>query len=235
MLLIAAFFTSCKKENACDCIKRTGPIVIQKREISGFDKIIVYDNVNVLITQDSIFEVLVEAGKNLRGLITTEVSDRTLVINNNNRCNWARSYKEPLNIYIKMPVIKYITSDGTGTIKSLNTITTDTFDVQTKNSGNIELIVNNAKIISHMHGAGDLTLHGYTNEHACDIGGTAFLRCQDLQTQYTWVHSFTTGICYVSVNNFLECQIDKIGDIYCYGNPTTVEKTLKGTGQLYLK
>lgn len=228
-------FAACKKENACDCIKRTGPITTQKRELSGFDKIIVHDNIHVFITQDSNFEVIVEAGKNLRGLITTEVSDGTLVIKNKNRCNWTRSYKEPINVYIKMPVIKYITSEGTGNIKSLNTITTNTFDVRTKNSGNIELTVNNTLVISHMHGAGDLTLHGYTKEHACDIGGTAFLRCRDLQTESTSIHTFTTGQCYVQASNSLLCIIDKIGDVYCYGNPTTINKTVRGTGKLYLE
>ncbi len=235
VLLIVLLFAGCKKENACDCIKRTGEITTQKREISGFDKIIVYENINVFISQDSIFEVIVEAGKNLRGLIITEVTDGTLEIKNKNRCNWARSYKEPINVYIKMPVIKYITSDGTGTIRSLNTITTGTFDVRTKNSGNIELTVNNDMVISHMHGAGDITLHGYTAEHACDIGGTAFLKCQDLQTKYTSLHTFTTGLCYVKASEHLLCIIDKIGDVYCYGNPTTVDKTRHGQGQLYLE
>lgn len=235
VLLIVLLFAGCKKENACDCIKRTGPITTQKREIGGFDKIIVYDNINVFITEDPNFEVIVEAGKNLRGLIITEVSYGTLEIKNKNRCNWARSYKEPINVYIKMPVIKYITSEGTGNIKGLNTFTSNTFDVQTKNAGNIELTVNNSMVISHMHGAGDLTLHGYTNEHASDIGGTGFLRCRDLQTKHTAVHTFTTGLCYVNASNSLVCIIDKIGDVYCFGNPTTVNKTRRGSGQLYLQ
>lgn len=227
-------FSACKKENRCDCIKRTGSIITEIREINGFDKIFVEDNLKVFITQDALFEVKVEAGENIVPLIKTEVTDGTLFIRNKNRCNWARSYNKPLNVYIKMPIIKYITSDGTSDIKSLNTITTDVFDVQTKNSGNIELTVNNAKVISHMHGSGDLTLFGTTIEHACDIGGTAFLNCKDLQTTTTWVHTFTTGLCHVSTSN-LTCLIDNIGDVYCYGSPLTVQKIQKGAGQLYFK
>lgn len=233
-LFLVVFLCACKKENRCDCIKRTGSIITETREINGFDRLFVEDNVNVFITQDSFFEVKVEAGENIVPLIKTEVTDGTLFIRNKNRCSWARSYDKPLNVYITMPVIKYITSDGTAAIKSLNTITTDIFDVQTKNSGNIELTVNNAKVISHMHGSGDLTLRGTTGEHACDIGGTAFLNCKDLETDITWVHTFTTGLCYVTTSN-LTCLIDNIGDVYCYGNPLTVQKTKNGAGQLYLK
>jgi hypothetical protein len=234
-VILLQFFCSCKKENMCDCIKRTGSIVNVSREITGFDKIVVEDNVNVFITQDSTYAVEVEAGKNIEPLIKAEVTGGTLTIQNKNRCNWTRSYDKPLNVYVKMPVIKYITSNGTGNIKSLNTITSISFDVRTENSGNIELTVNNSKVISHMFGYGDITLHGTTSEHDCSIGGNGFLYCSDLHTGYTWVQSFTTGLCYVNASNLLICQIEQIGDVYCYGHPTMVQKTQTGSGQLYLQ
>lgn len=233
-LFLIALFASCKKENMCDCIKRTGTIITETRIISGFDSIWVEDNLNVFITQYPAFEVKVEAGKNIVPLITTEVIKGTLIIKNNNRCNWTRSYDKPFNVYIRMPIIYYITSNGTGDIKSLNTITTANFGVQTINAGNIELTVNCSKILSHIFGAGDLTLHGTTVDHYCDIGGTSFLNCKDLQTNYTYLHTYSTGLCNVTTNN-IACRIDYIGDVYCYGSPVTVERTLNGTGQLYLK
>ncbi len=232
---IITLLYACEKENSCDCIKGTGKIIIENRALNNFDKVYLEDNINVFITQDTIFELKVEAGENIVPLILTNVIDGTLYIKNKNRCNWSRSYKKPLNIFIKMPVIKYLTSDGTGKIKSLNTITSDVFDLQTKNSGDIELIVNNLKIVSHMHGSGDIILSGNTGEHACDIGGTAFLKCEALTTNYTWVHSFTTGICTVRASDLLICSIDQIGDIYCFGNPITVQEIKRGAGKLYLK
>lgn len=233
--IVVALLASCQKENRCDCIKRTGSIITETRAINGFDKLFVEDNLNVFITQGSVFEVKVEAGDNLVPLIKTEVSDGTLFIRNKNRCNWTRSYDKPFNVYVKMPDLKYLTSDGTGKIKSLNTITTPSFDVQIKNSGDIELVVNNSKVTSHIHGSGDLTLHGHTIKHDCDIGGTAFLNCKDLVTNSTYVHTFTTGLCYVNAKDSLDCRIDRIGDVYCYGSPLKVEKVLKGEGQLFLK
>lgn len=234
-ILFAAVLMSCQKENSCDCFKRTGSIVKLTREVSGFDKLFIEDNLNVFITQDSVFDVKIESGENLISLIKTEVTDGTLYVRNKNRCNWTRSYDKPFNVYITMPVLNYLTSDGTGRIRSLNTITTPSLDIQTKNSGDIELVVNTSKITSHMHGSGDLTLHGHTLELACDIGGTAFLNCKDLVTNYTYLHSFTTGLCYVTTKNTLDCRIDKIGDVYCYGSPMIVQKIENGKGQLYLK
>ncbi len=234
VLCFLLFFSECKKENRCDCFKRTGSIETETRNVGSFNQIYVENNLNVFITQDSIYEVKVEAGENLIPLIKTEITDGTLFIKNKNRCNWARSYDKPFNVYIKMPFVKYITSNGTGNIKSLNTITTDTFQIQTKNSGNIELTVNSSQIISHLFGSGDLTLHGKTYEHSCSIGGTGYLYSSDLQTKYTWIESYTTGLSYVSATDLLICRIDQIGDVYCYAHPTSVDKTFKGSGHLYL-
>lgn len=235
LLLGMVFLSSCKKQNACDCIKRTGTIETTKRWVSNFDKLLVKDNLNVFITQAPEFSVEVEAGKNVGWLIETEVDNGTLVITNKNRCNWARSYNKTLNVYVHMPVINYITSDGTGNIKSMNTITTPDFDIQIKNSGNIDLSVNNHSVTSHIFGYGDVTLSGTTHEHDADIGGCSFLNCKDLHTSITYVHTFTTGLCYVNATDELKCYIDLNGDVYCYGNPPTIDKKITGDGKLYFE
>jgi hypothetical protein len=134
-----------------------------------------------------------------------------------------------------MPHLTYLTSDGTGDVKSLNAITSDTLDIQTMNSGSIELTVNNSLLLSHMHGSGDITLYGSTNEHAISIGGTAYIHASDFQTSYTYIHSFTLGLSYIRASDLLIARLDEKGDVYCYGDPATVQKTLNAKGQLYLK
>ncbi|MEO6904566.1 MAG: DUF2807 domain-containing protein [Bacteroidia bacterium] len=235
IITLLLFFIACKKENACDCFKRTGKIITEKRSLVGFDGILVENNLNVFITQDSIFEIIVEAGENIAPLIKTEVQNGTLTCKNDNRCNFTRSYGKPLNIYIKMPYIKYITSNSTGDITSLNTITTDTFNLHTRNSGNITINTHSKKILTEMHGSGDLTITGHTNEHSCYIAGTGFLYCDALQTDYTYIHTFTLGLCYLNVTNFLICKMEQIGDVYCYGKPKTVWYTSTSSGKLYIQ
>lgn len=232
VLLTLPFFSGCKKENMCDCIKRTGQIVKETRAITGFDQIVVENNVNVFITEDSVSEVTVEAGENLVKLIKTEVDNHVLYIRNKNRCNWTRYYNKPLNVYVKVPRLKYLTSDGTGNIVSLNAITTPEIDVHTINSGDIDLTVNNNMVRSYMHGSANMTLHGHTNEHAAYIRGTAYFYAGDLTTGYTYMHSMTLGPCEINVTGILICRIDEKGDVICKGNPTTVEEYLNSSGKL---
>jgi hypothetical protein len=234
MVVILAL-SSCKKENRCDCFKRTGEIIKVTRSLKAFDRLQVEQNVNVFLTEAPVQKVELEAGENIEPLIETVVEDGTLIIRNHNRCNWARSYDKPLNIYIDTPGIKYIVSNGTGMIKSLNTITLDTFDVQIMNSGNIDLTVNSEKIVSHVYGAGDLTLQGSTIEHSCSIGGSSFLNAYGLSTHYTWIQSYTTGNCYANATDLLINRIDDVGDVHCKGHPATVQKTFNGKGNLYLE
>lgn len=236
ILIAFVLFSSCKKENMCDCIKRTGKIITVVRNVPTFCRIFVEQDVNVFISQDTISEVKVEAGKNIEPMIETVVESGILIIRNHNRCNWARSYKDPINVYVKTPGLTYIHSNGSGDIKSLNTITLDSFDVRIEGAGNIELTINNSKIISHIYGIGDLTLHGTTSQHSCSIGGASFLKASDLNTDYTWIQSYTLGECYVRTSGLIIYRIDDKGDIYCSGNPNTVQKTSNsGSGQFHLQ
>ena len=235
VMSLPIIFTTCKKENMCDCVKRTGSIINEYREYHDFDKIRVEDNVNVFITQDAKFEVMIEAGKNIVPLIKTEMDGSTLIIRNKNRCKWTRSYKEPLDVYLKMPVLKYVTSNSSGNVKGLNTITTADLEMEANSAGDIEFMVNNNSIVSHTSSTGDVTLHGFTHNHSGDIGALAFLNCKDLQTEYTYVHSYSTGNCYVSATQRIDCKIEQTGDIYCYNHPALVQKTIVGSGQLYIE
>lgn len=227
--------SACKKENSCDCFKRTGDIIQDTRSLSGFTELLIKDNVNVFITQDSVFEVTVEAGKNIAPLISTEVVGTTLVCSNKNRCNFTRSYKKPLNIYIHMPLITEIESTGTGNVKSLNTIETPACYLRTVSSGNTELTINTPQLTTSMHGSADLTLYGTALSHECDAAGSGFLKAEGLHTNYTYLHSSTLGLCYIYVTNLLICRLDQKGDIFCYGNPKTVNTTSSSTGRLYIQ
>jgi hypothetical protein len=232
VLLIAIVPFGCKKENLCDCVKGTGEQVMETREISGFKRLHVEDHINVFITEDPQFSVKVSAGKHLIKLVKTELDGDELNIRNDNKCNSLRSYKKSINVYIHMPVLKYILHDGSGRIESINTITTDTFDLRTRSSGDIELSINNGKLLTHLGGTGDMILSGFTGEHACYATGNGFIHAERLNTGYTWIFSNTTGNAYLDASNLLIVLLHSTGDVYYKPTPSTIQSTVTGTGQL---
>jgi len=235
VVVLIQFFSGCAEENMCDCIKRTGSIIKETRIVKPFDRVLTEDNVTVFISQDSIQEVIVEAGENIVPLIETDVVNGTLIIRNKNRCNWTRSYDKPLIVHLKMPIIEYIINNGTAPIKSANIITCDSIDIQTMSSGDIDLFLNVNKVMSHIFGSGDVFLTGHANEHSCDIGGTAYLYCKNLSTDYTYIHTYTIGPSEINSSGTMIAKIDGKGDVICYGNPINTEVLKNGSGNLYYK
>jgi len=234
ILFLILSYTSCKKDSWCtECFERTGKIVTVKRSLSPFNQLVVNDNLNVFITQDSVFDVEIEAGENMMYLIKTDVNDSILTIQNKNKCNWTRSFKKPFNIYIKMPQVKYITSLTSGNIKSLNTLTGYKLEIEINGAGDVELTVNNTTITSSAKNGGNLILHGNLYSHVCTMQSPSFLYCKDLVTSYTLLETYTSGLCYINVTNKFDCEIENIGDVYCYGSPTILNKTGNGKGTLY--
>ncbi|MEI7500642.1 MAG: DUF2807 domain-containing protein, partial [Bacteroidota bacterium] len=122
MLILLILSPGCSKEGGC--ITSTGPVIFEDRsDLGDFDSISLNDNVNLILTQGTKNIVQVEAGQNIIGGITTEVINRTLIINNKNICNWLRRYDSPLNVYVTIKNLAKITYNSSGDIRSTNQLT----------------------------------------------------------------------------------------------------------------
>ena len=232
LLVLGLQLFSCKKENRWDLFKRTGEMTLETRVLDPFTDITVGSNrINVFITQDKRFDVKVQAGKNLLSNIRTEVRDGRLYIDDDNKCNFARSYKFPVTVFIHMPKLNHIFHDGAGSIKSLNTLVSDTIDVITKSAGDVALDVNCYRMSVHMHSVSDITVTGTCNDNICYATGNGFYYSSGLASSYCWVWAKTTGEIYVNVIGLLQVNIQSVGDVYYRGNPT-VQDVHVGTGRL---
>jgi len=234
-ILLGFGLFSCKKENCFDCIKSTGKIITQERNLKSFNSVFVEDKIDVYITQDSIFKVEVEAGQNLQSLIKTEVEGETLRIMNNNKCNWVRGYKHSIKVFIHAPYFKYIENAGVGTTESLNTISQNELSIKTSNSGDLKLKVNTDKMMISSHGNGDVYITGTTIKLESSCVGTNFLYANDLIiSNYAYVYTASIGNSYVTApdNGLMDVQIARDGNVYYKGNPSKINLSRIGKGDL---
>ncbi len=228
-------FTSCKRENMCDCVKSNGKTNTIFHDVKNFNCIYLLDKMDLYLTQGSEFEVKVEAGANLQHLIKVELDGETLKVVNNNRCNWVRGYKHTIKVYITAPYFKYIKHGGLGTITTLNTISQDQISVRNENSGDLKLNLNVGTVLTSSHGNGDTYLTGITDRLESDYTGTNFLFASDLTiTNYAYLHSVSLGNAYIKApeNGLMDIVIDKTGNIYYSGNPSTIHLTQNDKGAL---
>src|SRR5215212_5594400 len=116
--LILFLFQHCKKPG---CFSDAGPMVSVKRQVSSFHRIDLYNNINLVLVQDTIESITVEAPKNIEPNISATIQNGILTLHNNTGCKWLRNPSENLKVYVGVKNLDYINYAGSGNITSANT------------------------------------------------------------------------------------------------------------------
>lgn len=224
---------SCKKENRKDCIKSTGEIIIQERVTAHFDSILVHNNIILFLKHDTVRSIKIEAGQNLIPLIETKIENNQLIISNNNRCNFMRSYEPTINVTVSVPDLKHLQHTGSGDVKSINTLKVNRIRVVNSGVGDINLDLDAGNVFTQIYGSGGINLSG--KAAVCEIysTGNCFMHCENLFTGYTYIYSNTTGNIHVHAQKELGVTILGSGNVYYTGNPLITKQDISGKGSLY--
>lgn len=233
LLLCTGILYSCKKESAGDCFKSTGDIAIEYRTSATFDTIEAQDNVNIFLTNDTFFEVKVEAGENLIPLIKTEIQNNKFIVSNDNKCNWVRSFKVPINVYVTMPTPGALYSTGTGNIKSLNTLTNRTMIIKMEGSGDVDLQLDLPHLLCNLSASnGNMYVQGNVDVFEVFCIGNTIVYAADLQTDNTFIETYGTGDMHVKAANQIGVKINWIGNVYYSGSAVEAYATCTSSGRL---
>ena len=216
-----------------DCFKSTGKIVEEERSTRTFTKIELNDRINLFITYAPELSVKVKAGENLQDLIKTEVKGNTLKIENTNKCNWVRSFKKEVDVFISTPTLKEITYYGSGEVHYLNTFITDTLLVNLwEASGDLTLNVDAQLVELKTHtGVGTIKCKGQTNRLVAFVGGNGFVDASEIIANEVLAVNENTGYAQVNAIAILKADIRGSGNIEYYGDPL-ITLTKEGRGEL---
>ena len=233
IIIISITSFSCKK-NIGDCFKSTGKIITEDRTSSDFHLIYLNDNVNLVITQDSLNSVIVEAGENIISSVKTEFINGHLNITNTSSCNWVRSYEKEITVYVSVNNLDSLKYESSGDVSCTNTIKNDSICVDVwGGAGTIKLDLELKIAKLHLHyGTVDMVFRGssyVTYIYAASYGP---FHCEDLYSSNVYINNRGTNNCYIRASKLLEATIESIGDIYYYGNPEEVSSNITGDGEL---
>jgi len=92
----------CDSENAWDCFQTTGDIVRQQYEVDEFNKIIIWNRVQLFVSQGNELKVEVESGENLLNEVRVRVEDSILKVSDRNSCNYTRDY-DVTKVFVTYP------------------------------------------------------------------------------------------------------------------------------------
>ena len=232
LLLVSGTF-SCGKSGG-DCFKSSGETITETRNVTDFNTIILSENTDVILTQDTLNSVTVEAGKNIISGITTTVTNGQLAIGNSNKCNWVRSYDKPLNVYVHVKQLKKLFYLAAGNVTSTDTLRSDTLQIDIGGGcGNITLSIHVTQGYVYEHlGTADVYLNGIAKFNSVSSGDFGLLQLKDLSTDFTFITNYGTNDVYVNVRQYLDARIQSIGNIYYTGHPDSVFTHISGAGQV---
>lgn len=233
VVLILALF-SCKKDNLCDCLKSTGPIVKETRYLSQFDIIKLSDKMNLYIYPDTCDYVVIEAGKNLIPSIETNIMNQKLHIKNENKCNWVRSFKKEINIYLHLKSLHRFECTGSGNMYFMDTLFSSEFyfDIE-EASGSFQLLLNTKNAEFRFHtGAADVEAAGNTDLTYFYHAGNGPMNLEQLKSKDVWGENLSVQHTRINATRFLQVNIKHWGNIYYKGEPDTIKSFITGSGQL---
>ena len=228
-LIMMLGFNSCKKSDPTDCFKSTGADVTQERPATTFDKIILNDNVNLVLTQGEDYSISVRGGKNVLKKVRTDIDDRVLKIENRNSCNWMRNFNREITVYANFKTIQEIEYRGSGDIACTNTIVQDSLMLQVwEGAGKVEMDIDMTRNYIYFHiGTADVYYRG--NAHLSYVTGSSFgpIYAQNLKSTFTFIANHGSNNCYVQAGTRIEATISSLGSIYYWGD---AEEQLVNTG-----
>ena len=119
--ILLVIIVGCTKESAPDCLKKTGDIVRRELEVSSFKRILVKENIELIITEGAETTVQVESGTALIKNIEALVEGDRLILSNSSSCTNLRAYNTT-KVYVTTPELTEIRSATQFPIRSVGVL-----------------------------------------------------------------------------------------------------------------
>jgi len=234
ILFVLIAIAGCKKSDPGDCFKSTGGIIEESREMGTYSYVMLKDNINLFFSNSSSNNITISAGKNLMSKIKTELIGDTLVISNENSCNWVRNFDTPIDVHLSSTNLAAIEYRSIGDINCADTIVCDSLCLDVfEGAGDIDLICNAYLIKSNLHyGTADIKMSGNCIISYVYSSSFGLIDNRALLANQVYVNNRSSNDVYLNAISTLGATIESIGNIYYVGNPSNLSLNQIGSGQL---
>jgi len=230
-ILVALTLLACNGDNAPDCFQNSGDIIRQEVDLPDFNRITVFENLNLVITQGDTQRVEIESGEFLINEVFAEVEGERLILRNENTCNFVRDFGIT-TIYVTSPNIQEIRS-STGLLVSSNgvlnypnlSLLSESFNnpeaETTDGSFDLELASERVTILSN--GIAFFKLRGTTTNFNITIAaGDSRVEAEDLIAQNVSLNHRGSNDIFVNPQESITGVIRGNGDVISSNRPAEV-------------
>ena len=222
----------CNGENVLDCFQNAGDLIQEEVTLDPFTKIIVFENVSLVLSQGPEQRVIIETGEFLRPEVGAKVEDGTLILTDTNDCNFFRAYGLT-TIYVTAPDVDTIRSstgfpirsEGTLAYTSLSLISESFNNPETETtdgSFELDLATENLSIVAN--GIAYFQLSGTTDNLDITIAaGDSRVEAENLLAQEVNLNHRGSNNIRINPQEALRGIIRGTGDVVSFNRPPIVE------------
>jgi len=240
-ILFPIILLSCNGENVPDCFQNSGSIVQQEFEVETFDKITVFERIELIVKDEPTQKVVVETGEYLLSEIEVNIENGTLILKNNNACNLTRDYGIT-RIYVSSSNLTQIRNSSGLPVRSegvLNynnlTLISEDFNSPgvTHTDGDFNLQVNCDGINITFNNLSNIFISGHVNNLIIGFySGDSRFEGANLIAENITIFQRSSNDMIINPQQSLKGEIRGTGDVISLNRPTIVEVEQFYTGKL---
>ena len=235
-ILLLCSFAGCNKEDAWDLFKTRGDQKEIFMDLPSFQSIKIYNNVEVILRQDTCNRAHLIGWSNLLPKVSIAVNaDGELCIEDHNKHNFARSYDNKTTIYLsfKEPVSSLFFY-GNRSLTNMDTLSLSSLlIIGEKAGGSIHLTLQTEWLTIGASGNVDITVCGESSTLALTYWGKAPFDFSQLMVNNAAIDHHGSNDVFINVRDIINASMFDYGNIYYKGNPSAVNVTRKGKGNVY--
>lgn len=231
LLLSVLLFSQCSKPS---CFKRAGELSSIERNIAPFHRIDLFDNISLVLTQDTVETLRVEANERLHANISSYVENGVLTLKNTTDCNWLRDPTERIIVYVSVNKLDHLYYSSSGSVTSTNTIVADTIKFYSDVGAgdvNISLKAKHTDAVVEYESA-DFTFRGKTDICNAYVNARGSINFEDFEIKTLNIGYASVRNTVVNVTDILNATIYHTGNLYYKGTPS-INTSYFSSGRLY--
>lgn len=191
-----------------DCIKGSGKLVTEIRDVGEFTKIESRGSADIIVTVGKDQQVSLTFDDNLINLIKTDVHGKTLTVSSEGSFSCRRSCK----VEITVPNLEQVSVAGSGDVEIFN-LSGEYFEYK-------------------VSGSGDMRAEGRVDQIDIGVRGSGDIDTRELTAREATVKLSGSGDVKVYASESFYGRVSGSGDVDIYGNPEHISRHVSGSGDI---
>ena len=222
---------SCEINKVKDCLGASDNTITKEITVAEFDKIVVFDDINLVIKQGEEQKIILTSAKNYSDHISVLTKNETLILKNELDCELLKDYNRTF-ITVITNQLSYLKNGSNKTIKSEGVLMfpeitlvseSEDSDREIHRIGDFNLNINTDQLNIRSNGKSNFFLTGNVQNAAIKIlDDDSRIEATHLKIENATVFHRGTNHLFLNIQNSITGEMRNTGNIYVSGNPSVI-------------